>query len=443
MLPLTWLDDPVKTGKASGDITIHPSTFDGLFQFSFVALGGRTSKSMRAMIPTRVGRAWVSSSGFGLDFDDDQDVHISTSLLSQRLAQSNVIAFSGCSHGPRIIVQELELTAISGLQARQDSHAKKKYLGYHMDWKVDLDLAESNFIFDLCEQARKSVHNPVEWFTDIETLALSYGAQALQELKEQSRSPPENLTQYVAWLQDQLERDDSSTPPEQREQRRRTLFDKEQLGQLSEKMKRSNNRGELYTKVGEHLKEILSGELDPLEFLFSEDDLVAQFYAEMNTDSTAFEAVRAYLEVLTHKTPDLNFLEIGAGTGATTIILMSAIERPNGVTHYGAYAFTDISPRFFEKAKELFPSRPRMQYLPLNIEQDPASQGFECGAYDLIIASLVLHATQDLSVTLKNARKLLKTGGKLIFMEMTVPNMARTGFAFGFASRLVAKYGTL
>ena len=51
---------------------------------------------------------------------------------------------------------------------------------------------------------------------------------------------------------------------------------------------------------------------------------------------------------------------------------------------------TDISPAFFEKAKDKFRQYlDRMTFAVLNIEKDPAEQGFENGSYDVIAASNV------------------------------------------------------
>ena len=67
----------------------------------------------------------------------------------------------------------------------------------------------------------------------------------------------------------------------------------------------------------------------------------------------------------------------------------------------------------------------------LDIEKDPTTQGFDAGAYDVIIADNVLHATEDISVTLCNVRTLLKANGKLILREQTAPDQFLTGFEFG------------
>lgn len=51
------------------------------------------------------------------------------------------------------------------------------------------------------------------------------------------------------------------------------------------------------------------------------------------------------------------------------------------------------------------------------MEKDPVQQGYAEGAYDLVIAFSVLHATSNLERTLRHTRKLLKPGGYLLVGE--------------------------
>lgn len=60
-----------------------------------------------------------------------------------------------------------------------------------------------------------------------------------------------------------------------------------------------------------------------------------------------------------------------------------------------------------------------MDFKKLDIEDDPTSQSFTAGSYDLIVASMVLHATRNLKRTMAHVHKLLKPGGKLLLLENT------------------------
>lgn len=58
-------------------------------------------------------------------------------------------------------------------------------------------------------------------------------------------------------------------------------------------------------------------------------------------------------------------------------------------------------------------------YRKLDIEQDPVLQGFQPESYDLVIASNVLHATANMTKTMRNVRSLLRPGGKALIGEIT------------------------
>ena len=71
----------------------------------------------------------------------------------------------------------------------------------------------------------------------------------------------------------------------------------------------------------------------------------------------------------------LRVLEIGAGTGGTTSYVLPLL--PGDRVEY---TFTDLSPLFLERAAEQFAAYPFMRRALLDIERDPAAQGFASGA---------------------------------------------------------------
>lgn len=96
---------------------------------------------------------------------------------------------------------------------------------------------------------------------------------------------------------------------------------------------------------------------------------------------------------------------------------------------FASYTYTDISTGFFETAQDVFSAySDKMIFKTLDIEKDIVQQGYTEGTYDLIVASLVLHATKGLNRTLTNARRLLKPGGQLIILEVSNNDVCRVGF---------------
>ena len=108
----------------------------------------------------------------------------------------------------------------------------------------------------------------------------------------------------------------------------------------------------------------------------------------------------------------LRVLEIGAGTGATSAAILKAL--PPGRVDY---TFTDVSPLFLQRAVERFSHVQGMRFGLLDIEQDPAGQGFAAGDYDIVLAANALHATRDLREAVRHARSLLAPGGWLALIE--------------------------
>lgn len=72
-----------------------------------------------------------------------------------------------------------------------------------------------------------------------------------------------------------------------------------------------------------------------------------------------------------------------------------------------------------------------MRFNTLDIERDLEEQGYKPHSYDVVVASLVLHATHNLKNTLTRVRQLLKPGGYLLLLELTNLNLARISFIFG------------
>ena len=110
----------------------------------------------------------------------------------------------------------------------------------------------------------------------------------------------------------------------------------------------------------------------------------------------------------------LRVLEVGAGVGSSTRYFLP--EFPAGKFDY---MYTDISVGFFAEAEAFFGDGGdgSIQYRALDIERDPAEQGYAYHSYDIVVASNVLHATRDLNETLEHCRKLLAPSGLLVALE--------------------------
>lgn len=162
--------------------------------------------------------------------------------------------------------------------------------------------------------------------------------------------------------------------------------------------------------------------------VMNQDGLLRAFYAENSICSGPTGRWLAdIIAQISHRFPGLRILEVGAGTGATTSLVLRALDGA-----YASYTFTDISSGFFLPAEELFGGQDnRLNFKTFNMEKDPTTQGYVESTYDVIIAVNVLHVSSDMKATLNNLRRLLKPGGYLVTGELTSTDLLFSGMTVG------------
>ncbi|KAF4219378.1 hypothetical protein CNMCM5878_003297 [Aspergillus fumigatiaffinis] len=195
---------------------------------------------------------------------------------------------------------------------------------------------------------------------------------------------------------------------------RETPLTKEGLESLISKL---GIEGEVIARMGPEIVNILIGKTHALAHIMRDDLLFRVYLSDEGRRANRYMA--EYARILTSQRKDIRILEIGAGTGGTTSEVLNLCS-PNGESFCANYMYTDLSPGFFNAAKTTLKKwEPLLTFKVLNIEDDPASQGFEEHTYDLIIAANVIHATARLTNTLSNVHKLLKPGGVFGLVELT------------------------
>jgi len=196
------------------------------------------------------------------------------------------------------------------------------------------------------------------------------------------------------------------------------LADPERLTErLRDKHPHGSNELGLLCRCGPALAAVLQGSTDPMTLMFSDEGPgAAGVYLQAPANRSANRMLGDAVEAAISGLPEdrrLRILEVGAGTGSATEAVL-----PRLPADRIDYTFTDISAGFFSQAEERFAATGApIEYRRLDIEADPAAQGFDAHAYDLVIAANVLHATRDLGETLSHCRDLLAPSGQLVALE--------------------------
>lgn len=200
--------------------------------------------------------------------------------------------------------------------------------------------------------------------------------------------------------------------------------DETEREELIGKVSSASVDGEMACLIGRNLNAILRQQVAPLELMLK-DHLLHRYYKHALRIDRCYAQVRHLVSLFAHKNPRARVLEIGAGTGGCTQIVLEALgggDTDGGARRFSHYDYTDISSGFFEQARSRFGAwddEGAMRFRKFDVEGDPADQGFEEGSYDLVVACQVLHATKNMDRTMQHVRSLLKPGGKLVMVEMT------------------------
>ncbi|MGW4966534.1 SDR family NAD(P)-dependent oxidoreductase [Nonomuraea sp. NPDC004186] len=179
----------------------------------------------------------------------------------------------------------------------------------------------------------------------------------------------------------------------------------------------------LNSRMYHHLPAVLRGERDPLELLSRDGggELTRQLYDIAPLCRFANQVAGALLdEIVAAWPPDrpLRVLEVGAGTGGTTAALLPRL--PSDRTRY---TFTDVWPFFCTAARRRFAAHDFLDYRQLDLNADPAAQGFAAGGYDVVVAANALHTARDLAPALRRIGRLLAPGGHLLAVETHDPRL--------------------
>jgi acyl transferase domain-containing protein/NADPH:quinone reductase-like Zn-dependent oxidoreductase/SAM-dependent methyltransferase/acyl carrier protein len=178
---------------------------------------------------------------------------------------------------------------------------------------------------------------------------------------------------------------------------------------------------------------VLRGEKEAVQILFAGAgaDLLDQFYGDGLFTSQWLGAIAAAVHELARHLPEgrgLRILEVGAGTGGLTALMLPLLERG-----LHSYIFSDVSPAFFSNAMQKLAAFPEVEFKAFDLEKPATEQGFETGTFDLVLGANVLHAVSDVRVALRHIHDLLTPGGTLLFIDIATPQLW-TEAVFGLTS---------
>ncbi|KAL2203502.1 hypothetical protein CC79DRAFT_1294463 [Sarocladium strictum] len=421
----------VSPSRFSTSSLVHPAVLDvalHMLRASSQAFGSTS----RTNVPVSMKDAWFASSGWQTPQTETLRCW-GVAHVGRDAGEDGAIY--ALDDGGRLLmsVDHLVTMSVSDVEASTDPAATR--LLHTARWKPQLSLLDAAQLSQACAGDKATLlqcddddaRAQEAELTSIMNLALS---RTLSQMTPTDHGRvPATLERHIAWMKHHL----STLQPNQQDNPT-TPMTNEQLEARLQGLEAVRPSWKLYIDIVRAVHPILVGAIDPLEIIY-DAGLADRFYDDMFS-RVCDTRLHNFLDLLSHENPALRILEVGAGTGGFTGhvlgYLQSLEDQNGGGLRLVEYTYTDISPTFFERARERWKFFDgRVRFKTLDLEQPLEIQGFELGSYDLLVAGSVLHATTDIAKTMRNVRSALKSGGRTLILELVAPENVAVNFTFG------------
>jgi NADPH:quinone reductase-like Zn-dependent oxidoreductase/ubiquinone/menaquinone biosynthesis C-methylase UbiE len=414
---------------AQGKHVLHPTTLDSVVISSYAALPGAGAHDDSPRVPRSIQKLWVSSDmatmaghaftcNTKLPHADAQSYQADIAVVDGLGGNKTVLKMEG------LVCQSLGRSAMAASQDQQQPWTKE--LCADIQWAPDLGLSmglpgASQAVKEKLSPPQEMNPKDKDVLMGLRRACVYFCHDALQALTEQDVANLEpHHVKFHGWMKDTLDLAASRRlGPDSDTWTRDSPQERERNIALAASQSAD---GELICRLGPVLLPMLRGEQTPLQVMM-EERLLYKYYANAFRLGRAFAQFRSLMRAIVHKNPRARVLEIGAGTGAATRNAMKTLGTDEeGGPFIDSWHFTDISSGFFEAARSEFTAQSSfldMRFDRLDVEQDPAAQGFELESYDVVVACQVLHATKSMARTMAHVRSLMKPGASLLLMETT------------------------
>ncbi|KAI1440085.1 polyketide synthase dehydratase-domain-containing protein [Annulohypoxylon stygium] len=404
-----------KHNHVSQPFSLHPAAIDGCLQLLMIAATRGLCRNFDGLaVPTSIEELTISRGAA------EMHAHAWAKKGDLRLGEVELVAGGHVA----LKMRGLQLTPLEDDDVATESI--DKHAAAHVQWLPDFDFVDHRSLFAAPKphRAHLSMQQELAFLCMVQELEAVEGIQPCQP----------HFAKLRDWMKKEVQDatvGKSSFPLVENPARLVKLSSDEQKMMIDSHLAILEKGYHSALSVGlkrvlDHAAEIFAGTRETLDVLM-QGNLLAEIY-----NHTSF-GYGDFVRLLSNTRPNLRILEVGAGTGGTTELILRGLVDEGGFPIYSVYTFTDVSSGFLVKARERFSYAPNMEYKVLDISKSPADQGFKIGekeSYDLILAANVVHATPFITETLGNIKSLLKPDGMLVLTEL-LPTLRTANYMFG------------
>ncbi|KAL8719989.1 MAG: hypothetical protein Q9225_003081 [Loekoesia sp. 1 TL-2023] len=413
---------------------IHPTDLDGLGHVCIAAVSNGSWEPIPTMVPTRFKSLWISNSLLQRGNSSELDVCAKCTFRGYREADFLIVA-RGSDKKAQIIIEGWRETALDTYDP--SSSPENAMHCYRIKWRPDPALLRSSMVAALIgkEESFTGSSSDTE-HRSLDLIAMRFMLSVLDTRVIVRDQVVAHHRRYCDWICFQVETLDWEKIGMAPTRVNGLLGTNTSMNGILDNLAEGSAEGRLIKTCGNNLERILAGEVNAHELLFNQQLMSKVLHGSLL--AVPYSRVAAYVDLLGHKKPHQRIIEIGAGDGAMTEVILASLassdQETGGVTirRFGHYAYTDWSPAFLEEVKERYQRFSEcISYKTLSIDADPASQGFESESFDVVICRLFLYPSSKVETIVRNMRQLLKPGGNLVLVEPTKPDCLWLSFVFG------------
>jgi acyl transferase domain-containing protein len=386
-------------GSVKGDESrylIHPAALDTCLQIALIAAhAGQAEYAQNAFIPVAIEEmsVWVPQSS------EETALGVATgNMTGQRslYARTQLYCPSGA---PLLDIQELKCTLYDGAAPDRLSFIREPY------WRTVVRVDVDSLTNDHAQVLSPPLTVPQSKLDSIDNLV----AGALSKTKSVNGfdNQAENHDAFLTWVQ--------------------SITYSEAIAPATAEQLQDTPEIKCINLLSGSLKSILNGERTSLEVLMQDQAL-----HELETSGCLVEGglrqLRFLVDLLAHKNPRMNILELDAGLGGATKSVLDALQSNSAFKRFNRFTITDSRQIFVADAELRFEGHHGLSFARLNIQDDFQTQGLEAHSFDLIIAASTIGQGDYTKDTLRKIHSLLKPNGRLAILRTIRPRLCSEFF---------------
>lgn len=352
---------------------IHPTTIDkGLQLLSIAASRGKAMQGSKPHVPVFVDTILIGR--------NRPLVKVTASMESLAMSQSRTkITLTDKTGRNNAKILSMKGVLLVPLESSIRTGSNNIPLATYGEWRPDMDLIS---VQDQLSGLRSLTNSRVRTIVAASALNVIQIHRLLQHTVPCS----EKSKDYQRWIQIQMDNilTDKLSIVE-KASTWATLEDDDILKEVETLNKALESEG--LKHVSDLFKGILNSTLNAIRGLCDTESVSSLHGLAECANMSPTSDLSVWLSLVSHSNPTLRVLEIEASETSFTSSVLAQLQSP-GERLYSSYTVTRLS-MIDEHPKEQLNGHTHLNFQQLDITQDPLLQGFQKGAFDLVIASRV------------------------------------------------------